>query len=296
MLVWVGGVWEGDRMSPPTLRRRRLATELRRLRERAGLTLDQAATHSDVTKSTLSRIETAQIGVRPVVVRVLLGLYGETGTRAEALLQLARDARKRGWWQAYSDVLTSQYADYISLEAEALAIRNYEPLFVPGLLQTEAYTREIILSAVTDMSESEVDRRVGARMARQHRLTEPPGLDLWAIMDEAVLRRPTGTPATMQGQYKHLLTVGQLANVTIQVLPLDVGAHPGMTGSFSVIESSEERFSDIVYVDTVAGELYLEAEFETRRVNTLFNHLRARALDPDRSTALIAALVDGVSA
>jgi transcriptional regulator with XRE-family HTH domain len=277
------------------LRRRRLATELRRLRERAGLTLEQAAEHSDLTKSTLSRMETAQIGSRPVVVRVLLSLYGTPGTEVEALLQLARDARRRGWWQAYSDVLTSQYADYISIEAEALAIRNYEPLFIPGLLQTEAYTREIITSAVTDMSDAEIDRRVGVRMARQRRLTESPCLDLWAIMDEAVLRRPTGTPATMQGQYKQLLEAGRLSNVTIQVLPLNVGAHPGMTGSFSVVESPEPTFPDIVYVDTVAGELYLESEVEARRVNMLFNHLRARALDPERSTALIAGLADGVT-
>ena len=282
-------------MPPPTLRRRRLAAELRRLRERAGYTLEQAAERSDLTKSTLSRIETAQIGVRPVVVRVLLGLYDLVGDPAEALLTLARDARKRGWWQAYSDVLTSQYADYISLEFEARAIRNYEPLYVPGLLQTEAYAREVMRSVRVSASEDEIERAVAVRMARQRRLTGEPRLDLWAVVDEAVLRRTTGTPGLMREQLKHLVERIQLPNVTVQVLMLDAGLHPGMVGSFSVIESPEQQHADVVYVDSVAGELYLEDERDARRVDTLYNHLRASALGPDRSEALISRLAEAVT-
>ena len=282
-------------MPPPTLRRRRLAAELRRLRERAGYTLDQAAERSDLTKSTLSRIETAQIGVRPIVVRVLLGMYDVTGDGAEALLQLARDARKRGWWQAYSDVLTSQYADYISLEAEARAIRNYEPLFIPGLLQTAAYACEVVRSVRISATDVEVERAVKVRMARQLRLTEEPRLDLWAVIDEAALRRATGAPALMHEQFEHLLAAGRQPNVTIQVLMLNAGLHPGMVGSFSVIESPEARHADVVYVDSPAGELYLEDERDSRRIDTLYNHLRARALDPDRSAAFISQLAEAVA-
>jgi transcriptional regulator with XRE-family HTH domain len=266
------------------------------LRERAGYTLEQAASRSDLTKSTLSRIETAQIGVRPVVVRVLLGLYQVEDARAESLLQLAREARQRGWWQAYSDVLTSQYADYISLESEAQAIRNFEPLFVPGLLQTEAYAREVIRSVRIGTGEAEIERGVAVRMARQRRLTGDPRLDLWAIVDEAALRRTTGSPGLMREQFKHLLSAMQLPNVTVQVLMLDAGVHPGMVGSFSVIEAPGRQHSDVVYVDSIAGELYLEDERETRRVDTLYNHLRARALDPDRSAAFVRCLADASNA
>lgn len=287
-------MWDRLGMAPPTLRRRRLSAELRRLREQAGFTLDQAAERCDLTKSTLSRIETSQIGVRPVIVRVLLGLYGIAGEDGEALLQLARDARKRGWWQAYSDVLTTQYADYISLEAEACAIRNYEPLLIPGLLQTEAYAREVVRSVRITASEEEINRSVAVRMARQQRLTQAPLLDLWAIVDESTLLRRSSVPGLMCQQLQHLLAASRLPNVTIQVLMPDAGLHPGMVGSFSVIEAPDQQYPDVVYVDCMAGELYLEDESEARRVNTLYNHLRAKALDPDRSATYLTQLAERV--
>lgn len=278
-------------VATPTLRRRRLAAELRRLRETAGLRLDQAASEADLAKSTLSRIETAQIGCRPVVVRALLTLYGVSGPEAESLIQLARDAKQRGWWQAFGDVLTSQYADYISLESEALSVRNYEPLFVPGLLQTPQYARAVIHAVLVSATEEEIERRVEVRTARQQRLTASVPVDFWAIIDEAALRRPTGTPEIMRDQLAHIVEMMRLPNVTVQVLPTAIGAHPGMVGSFSVLEFPDQQQPDVVYVDCVAGELFLESESDARRVNMLYNHLRTKALDRDTSSDLIRALI-----
>lgn len=274
-------------MAVPTLRRRLLAAELRKLREEHDLTLDEAADGTDVAKSTLSRIETGRITARPVVVRALLAKYNVTGEQAELLLQLARDAGKKGWWLAYSDVLSSQYADYIALEAEAAAIRNYEPQFVPGLLQTPEYAHAVIDAVLITASEEEVERRVQVRVARQPRLSAPPPMDFWVIVDESVLRRPTGGHAVMADQIRHILEVARLPNVTLQVLPADVPAHPGMLGSFSIIEFADQAFGDVVYVEGMAGELFVEEEDEARRCNLVYNHLRTKALDKDKSAALI---------
>ena len=147
-------------MAVPTLRRRRLAAELRRLREEAGISLDQAAKLADLAKSTLSRMETAQIGTRPLTVRALMTIYGIPDAEAESLVQLARDARKVGWWQTYSNVIPSQHADYIALESEAAVIHSYEPQLVPGLLQTERYARELIRTDLTPMSSEDLERKV----------------------------------------------------------------------------------------------------------------------------------------
>ncbi len=274
-------------MVVPTLRRRRLAAELRKLRETRNLTLDDAAAGVDLAKSTLSRIETAQITARPVVVRALLARYEVGGTEADRLLQLARDAGKRGWWRAYADVLSNQYADYIGLENEASAIRNFEPQFVPGLLQTEQYARAALTGVHRAASEQEVDRRVQVRLARQPRLRARPELCFSVIMDESVLRRPVGGDAVMADQLRRLLAAMRLPNVALQVLPTGVGAHPGMLGSFTVIEFPDERFGDAVYLEGVTGGRLVEAEDETRHCNQVYQELGGSALDQGDTAALI---------
>lgn len=278
-------------MAVPTLRRRRLAGELRKLREQTGLTLEEASEGADIAKSTLSRIENAQIAARAVVVRALLARYGVGGDKAELLLKLAREAGKRGWWQPYSDVLTREYADYIALEEEAAAIRQYEPQFVPGLLQTPEYARVVIDAMLVTCPPEEVERKVEVRMARKARLTADPPLDLWTIVDESVLRCPTGERGIMICQLEHILEVMSLPNVTLQVLPADVGAHPGMLGSFSVIEFPDRRFFDVVWIEHIGGELFLELEEEARRCNMLYNHLRTKALDHESSARKVESIL-----
>lgn len=269
-----------------------MAAELRRLRENAGISLDQAATMADLAKSTLSRMETAQIGTRPLTVRALMTIYGIPEPEAESLVQLARDARKVGWWQAYSNVIPSQHGDYIALESEAAVIHSYEPQLVPGLLQTERYARELIRTDLTPMSSEDLERKVALRAVRKGRLTQVPVLEFWAIIDEMVLRRPIGSAKIMAEQRTHLLEMARLPNVTLQVLPLDAGAHAGLVGSFSIIESPDPHFPDVAYVDCVAGQMFLEKPEEIRRTKLLINHLRTKALDTQKSIKVIAAILD----
>lgn len=275
-------------MPAPTLRRRRLAAELRQLRADRRLTLDEVAIAVDLAKSTLSRIETGQLAARPVVVRALLAAYGITGADAEALLRQAREAGRRGWWYAYRDVLPDQYVDYIALETDASAIRQYEPRFVPGLLQTEAYARRVFQAMIPPLAGDEVSRQVAVRARRQQRLSAERPLELSAVIDEAALRRPIGPPDLMAEQIDRIVAVAARQNVTIQVLPSAVGAHPGMLGAFSVITLPDPSGYDVVYVEGMGGARFLEEAVEVRHGGLVIERLRALALDPDASLALLA--------
>lgn len=273
------------------MRRRRLATELRRLRRAAGISLEDAAHHIDLRHSSLSRVETGQAAIKPLYVEALSRLYQVPDAEREALVQLARDAKVKGWWHAYSDVLSDQYSAYIGLESEARSVRNYQNMFVPGLLQTEDYARAIITAMDPDAAEDDIERRVAVRLTRQRRLTEKPRLEFWTIVDEAALRRPTGGDKVMLGQRLRLIEMARLPNVTLQVLPVEIGAHAGMGGPFSILEFPDPRDTDVGYVDCAAGELYLEEPEDVRRCDTLYNHLRASALSTEASAERIRALV-----
>jgi transcriptional regulator with XRE-family HTH domain len=221
----------------PTARGRRLRHELRRLREEAGLTHSEVARRLDWSASKLSRIETGQSRVQTGDVRDLLGAYGVTDeATAEALVQLAREARRRGWWTRYTDVLGS--GTYVGLEADASALHTYESMFVPGLLQTEDYARAIIRADLAKPDPETLERRLAARMARQEILSRPDPPQIWAVLDESVVGRPVGGPAVMRAQLQYLIEVSNRPNtpLTLQVLPLTVGAHPGMNGPFVILE------------------------------------------------------------
>jgi transcriptional regulator with XRE-family HTH domain len=292
--IWRGTVFG---MAKPTpWRKRLLASELKRIREKqAKMTIEQAAERAGMVSSSISRIETAQNFARPVVVRALCGVYGVSAEETESLFQLARDVKKKGWWHKYGDVIGARYADYISLEAEATAIRNYEPQFIPGLLQIEEYAREINRSTLVDATDIEIDRRTEARMLRTPRLSSEPALDFWAIVDEAVLRRPTGGTGVMLLQIDHLRELAERPNITLQILPTDVGAHPGMYGSFHVLEFPDPRYPTAVFVESIAGDLFVEDHDEVMRCDKLFNHLRSKALDRDRSLDLLTGILDELS-
>ena len=182
------------------------------------------------------------------------------------------------------------YPAYISFEAEARSVRNYESLFIPGLLQTEDYARAVITGTLPMASQPEVEQRVQARIERQELLTAERPLELWAIVDEAAVRRMVGGPGVMRGQLLHLLEAVDSPNITLQVITFDVGAHPGMPGSFVYMEFGEAADPELVYIDTLAGDLFLEAEADLRRYSQMFDHLRATALSQSQTTDMISAV------
>jgi transcriptional regulator with XRE-family HTH domain len=269
------------------VRGRRLRYELRRLREQAGLTRDEAARQLDWFGSKMSRIETGQSRAQTGDVRDMLEVYGVTGDEAEALVQLAREARKRGWWTAYNDVFTGTY---VGLEAEATSMRTYEPQIIPGLLETEDYTRALIRAGSVRYDQDEIERRVQARMARQDILTRPDPPEIWAVLDEPVIRRPVGGPAVMRAQLQHLLDLTAPTNstITLQILPLAVGSHPGLSGPFVILGFPSREDPAVIYLETATDGLYLEETAEIERYTLMFDHLRASALSTGESGSLIA--------
>ncbi|MBX7268007.1 helix-turn-helix domain-containing protein [Micromonospora sp. Llam7] len=264
----------------PTVRRRRIARELRQLRERAGMTLDVAARQLDMSKSNLSRIENAQIGIKPRDVRAALALYQVTGSDAEALIEIARGAQQRGWWQHYSDVLPEWFEFYVGLEAEAATLRTYEAEAVPGLLQTEAYAREIYRLTA---GEEDLDRKVAARLRRQDVLRSDDPAELSVVLNEAALLRPVSGRGVMAGQMVHLEAVAQLQNVTIQVLPFDAGGHPAMNSPYVILTFADAADAAVVYLENLSTGLALEEVAQVRSYSLVHERLRRLALDPAAS-------------
>jgi transcriptional regulator with XRE-family HTH domain len=277
----------------PTVRLRRLAAELRKLRSSAGLTQDEVGERTGINVATLYRIEHARVRPQTRTLRTLLDLYGVDEQQQADLVALLRDARQRGWLHAYQSELPEQYTTYIGFEGEARSVWNYESLFIPGLLQTEDYARAVIRAVLPWASRDEVERRVEVRMERQDVLHNDNPLELWVIMDEAALRRQVGGRPVMQAQLGHLVEAADLPNVTFQVIPFDVGAHAGMPGSFVFMQFGEAAIPDVVYIDSMAGDLFLEADADVRRYRLVFEHLRAVAVSPDESRSLVAALAAG---
>jgi transcriptional regulator with XRE-family HTH domain len=277
----------------PSARGRRLRHELRRLREEAGLTHAEVANRMEWSSSKVSRIETGQSRAQTGDVRDLLEIYGVTDqATCEALVQLAREARRRGWWTRYSDVLGTGL--YVGMEAEAASLHTYESLFVPGLLQTEDYARAVIQAWQARPNPEALERAVTARMARQDILERPDPPEIWAVLDEAAIARPVGGPQVMRAQLQHLIVVSTRPNtpVTLQVLPFSVGAHPGMGGQFVVLAFPSPNDPPMVYLETATDGLYLEDPPDVERYTLMFSHLVARALGPDESRAMIADLAE----
>ena len=274
----------------PTVRLRRLAAELRTLRTSSGLTRDAVVERTGINVATLYRIEHARVRPQTRTLRTLLDLYGADEQQQADLVALLRDARQRGWLHAYQSELPEQYTTYIGFEGEARSVWNYESLFIPGLLQTEDYARAVIRAGLPSASRDDIEPRVEVRMQRQDILGNDNPLELWGIVDEAALRRQVGGQAVMQAQLGHLLEAAELPNITFQVIPFSVGAHAGMPGSFVFMQFTEASIPDVIYLDSMAGDLFLEAEADVRRYRLAFEHLRAVAVSPDASRALVTAL------
>jgi transcriptional regulator with XRE-family HTH domain len=280
------------RQHAPTVRLRRLAAELRGLRESVPLTREDVAERTGISTVTLYRIEHARVRPQARTLGTLLDLYGVDADRKAALRTLLREARNRGWLQAYESLLPPQYTAYIGFEDEAASLWNYESLFVPGLLQTEDYVRAVTRAGMPTASSDEIDRRVEVRMQRQRVLGGDTPLELWAIVDEAAMRRQVGGREVMRAQLGHLIAASTLPQVTLQVVPYSAGAHAGMLGSFVLMNFADDAVPDVIYLDSMAGNLFLESDVEVRRYRLAFEHLRAVAESPDGSRAQLGAIRD----
>jgi transcriptional regulator with XRE-family HTH domain len=272
----------------PTVRQRRLAQALREVRHEAGLTQDAVAARMGWHTSKLFRMENARSPrVDWLDVKELMEMYGVRSPHREALIQLARDTRLRGWWTPYRDVFTGSY---VALEDESSAMRLYCPELVPGLLQTEDYARTVIRAVRPGYDDENVERRVTARLARQKMLLDrarPPALGL--VLNESVLRRLIGGRAVMAAQLRALAEAAQRPQVTLQVLPFSAGAHASLEGGFVLIKFPEETDPDVVYVEGIMGDLYLESVEEVKRYQAAFERNQAVALGPRESSEFISA-------
>jgi transcriptional regulator with XRE-family HTH domain len=272
----------------PTVRRRRLGAELRRLREAHSLKLEEVAEQLGLAPSTLSRIETGKAPTKSAYLTAMLGMYGvdDPGAR-KVLVDMAREGHRKGWWSIYDDVLPSGFDIYVGLEAEACGLRSYETDVVHGLLQTTDYALAVLRELRPRDSDEQIRRVVDLRMQRQRLLDQDPPLDLWLILDEGAIRRNIGGTAVMRPQLEHLIQASRWSNVTLQVLAFGSGAHAGLTGPFSILEFPERSDEDVAYTESVGGMIYMEKDREVRLCAEAFDRMRAAALSPAASVELI---------
>jgi transcriptional regulator with XRE-family HTH domain len=281
----------------PTVPRRRLAAELRRLRERAGMTGDQVADQVGWSASKLSRIENAHTAPGAAEIRQLLALYDVEGHYVDELLALAQEAARKGWWEGFSPTFPPDYASLIGMEAEARSALSWEPLIVPGLLQTSDYAREVTngyLERIDPVPPSETRRRVEARLARQRVLTRDNPLQLSVVLDQSVLHRRFGDRDVMSSQMKRLLELSERDNISLRILPLD-GRHPIGTGAFVLLRFGEVHdvtYQDVVYIENLTGSRYVEEEDEVFRYKRSFDRLSDLALDEQKSREMLVAARD----
>ncbi|MFB4306460.1 helix-turn-helix domain-containing protein [Actinomadura sp. GTD37] len=271
----------------PTVRRRRLASEMRRLRRESRKTREEAARFADIAPATVSRIEAAVHAPKVADIMALCKFYGLDEERTDVLVTLARQSRQRGWWHQYSGSIPEWFEVYVGLEEEASEILTYESEAVPGLLQTERYMRAMLLADIRTPREEEIDRQVALRLKRQERMTSVDAPKMWAVLNEAVIRRQVGGPETMREQLDHLISVSLLNHINVVVLPHSAGAHPSMDGPCNVLRFPEPADPDVVYIQYRRGSIYLEDAADVDAYVDLFDHLRSCGLSPDASRALM---------
>lgn len=279
----------------PTVRTRRIGNELRVLRKGLGFTAEQVAKEIACSPSRISRIESGEIRIRPGDVHELLDVYGATDEVRRELVALARHLKDEGWWHPYGDVLSRRYLTYIAMEAEAKAQRSFEPIVIPGLLQTEGYARAVIEVGRERPAEPEtVEKLVAVRNIRQRLLVREQPLELSVVVDEACLRRVIGGPGAMRAQLAHLSTMASRPNVTIRVLPALCGTHPSLAGSFAILDFSDPGDRSIGYTETTVGDLCIDDEREVEALTMVFDRLRDQALAPEESIDLIGQVAAGL--
>ena len=268
----------------PTVRRRELGALLRALRNQNGLTVEQAADQLLCSPSKVSRMETGHGAATPRDIRDLCNLYAVTDqAERDRLMKLARESKLQGWWQSYD--LT--YATYVGLEAEAVAISDFQSSVVPGLLQTPDYARAGHEGTMPRLTNEQIEMQIQAKLTRQSLLTQANPLTFRAVMDEAVLRRVVGGPQVMGKQLDRLIEVARLPNVTLQIIPFTVGSHPGLESNFNILELPKPTPS-IVFVEGLVGSMYLERAEDLKRYQEVFERLQTVALSPKDTINAIA--------
>jgi transcriptional regulator with XRE-family HTH domain len=269
-----------------------VGAQLRRLREAKGISRDEAGYVIRASGSKISRLELGRVSFKERDVADLLTLYGvaEEAERGP-LLDLAREANNPDWWHKYSDVLPGWFQSYVGLEAAASLIRTYEVQFVPGLLQTEDYARAVTLLGHASAPADEVERRVRLRVGRQQMLTRPEAPRVWAVMDEATLRRPIGGPDVMSEQLKALIEATMLPNVTLQVMPFRFGGHTGAGGAFTILRFRDQELPDVVFVEQLTSAIYLDKREDVDQYVAAMERLCVDAASPAETTQMLSEIL-----
>ncbi|OIJ89094.1 helix-turn-helix domain-containing protein [Streptomyces colonosanans] len=274
--------------SAPTVGQVVLGRRLLDLRERAGLKREEAARVLRVAPATVRRMEMAEVALKIPYLQLLLKSYGVSDEEAEAFVQLAEEANKPGWWQRFHDILPGWFSMYVSLEGAAALIRQYEPHFVPGIMQTDEYARGVLESgAIGQTRPEDIERHVALRMQRQELLTREDAPRIWAVMDETVLRRPVAGPQVMRAQVERLLEVTQLPHVTLQVLEFSSGPHPGTYGPFVLFRFAMSELPDMVYSEYLTGAVYLDARAEVATHLEVMDRMAAQAATAQRTKEIL---------
>jgi uncharacterized protein DUF5753/helix-turn-helix protein len=277
----------GEQSLGPTARRMILGSQLRRLRERAGITRGEAGYNIRGSESKISRLELGRVGFKERDVADLLTMYGITeGEERNSFLDMVKESNQPGWWRRYNDLMPGWFNDFVGLEEAASRIQTWEPLYVPGLLQTEDYARAIASHGRPEAADDEVERRVALRMRRQKLLARPDAPRLWAVLDESVLHRPIGGRRGLRAQLEYLLDVTSLPNVSVQVLPWHLSGYAA-EGAFSLLRFAEPELPNIAYVEHLTGALYLEKLDEIESYSRSLDRLAVDAETPDRSRQLL---------
>ncbi|HEX5567789.1 MAG TPA: helix-turn-helix transcriptional regulator [Streptomyces sp.] len=281
---------------PQSVHRRQLAIRFRELRETGGLTLAEVAERVEINQGSLSRIENGERGTTPVLARALLDCYGvDDPALRDDILDLVRadKEQRRPWWRKYSAVLTStRYDGYLTLESGAESLFSYQPMLVPGLLQTEEYARTVISQMRTELTPQQVEVLVRVRVERQRsRLGGAQPVEFRAVLDEAVVRRTIGSASVMRDQMRRLLAASEQPHITVQLLPFSLGAHPGLYGPF-VLMSFPAPTPSVVWLENPRNSVYLETAEDVENYTEIFDDLRARALDPSETRARIEQIIE----
>jgi transcriptional regulator with XRE-family HTH domain len=272
----------------PTVLRMVVGAQLRRLREAKGISAVDAAYAIRATHSKISRMELGRVSFRLRDIADLLTMYGvHDEQERSAFLALAGEANVPGWWHDSADLLPSWFEPYLGLEEAASIIRNYEVQFVPGQLQTADYARAVIRLGYPDADEEEIDRRTALRVSRQQVLTRPDGPRFWAVLDEAVLRRPLGGPEVMRDQVGHLIEAAARPNVTVQIVPFRAGGHPAAGGPFSLLRFPEPDLPDVVYLEQLTSALYLDRRADVDSYHAVMERLCLQAAPATDTVVLL---------
>ena len=286
-----------DGAGGPTVLRILLGAQLRRLREAKGVTRESAGWEIRASESKISRMELGRVGFKERDVADLLSLYGVRDEEERtALLALARDANVPGWWHKYGDVLPSWFQSYLGLETAAALIRTYEVQFVPGLLQTKEYARAVILLGHAGAQPDEIERRVSLRMYRQELFARPQPPQLWAVVDEAALRRPIGGPKVMRAQIEALVEATRQPGVRLQVIPFQTGGHAAAGGAYTILRFADQELPDVVYVEQLTSAIYLDKREDVDHYAAAMERLCVEAEPPGRTPEILANVLHDIDA